>query len=225
MIQNHYGLTVDTDTPITGVINANTPEWLHEDIINGIDLDFEQHKRECKNEDHDDCWYDSGDNTILIGYIEEDESYTFDPNAEYSAIISEVYAQITNSKYTQRCTLCSPCFPGQGDLDTDGEFLTYTLPPEVWGIGKRYPIYKQLTIEQYSRMIDVYADFPITYKSKIDDELLRLDLVQFWNDGLEPKTIEPKHDEDYFYRENGRPKKEWFNSTMSYLSQKNNKGE
>ena len=140
----HWGIGVDSTIPVTGVLNSGRPEWLHEDMFNGIDLDFEEHCKECDQEYHDDCYCDDGDTTYLIGYFKDEETGLFDidKSAEYSAIVCTPYTQVTRSKFVSKTALCSPCYPGQGDLDTPGEFLAFTLPPEVWGSAKHLEIIK-----------------------------------------------------------------------------------
>jgi hypothetical protein len=46
---------------------------------------------------------------------------------------NENTTQITRSKWVSKTKLCSPCYPGQGDLNNSGEYLVYTLPPSIWG--------------------------------------------------------------------------------------------
>jgi len=140
----HWGKGVDSEVPVTGVLNSSKPEWLHEDMFNGIDLDFEEHCKECTNEEHDECYFDDGDATYLIGYVKDEKTNLFDidKSAEYSAIVCTTYTQVTNSKYVSKTTLCSPCYPGQGDLDTPGKFLAFTLPSEVWGDAEHLEIIK-----------------------------------------------------------------------------------
>ena len=115
MIINHYGITVDSEKPIVGVINNSAISQL----IYG----------EC------DC-YNSDTGTLLIGGWKQDEQGKYFPNetSEYSLIVGETYTQVVWSKQTKRCTLCSPCYPGQGDLDTPGDFLSYDLPPEAYEV-------------------------------------------------------------------------------------------
>lgn len=135
MQTNHYGIRVDSDIPITGVFSIHNLEWICEDMDNkGIDPDFEAHVRECPNEYHEEC-YGEGNSTTLIGFIFDEKSgkYDIDPKAEYSAIVSETYVQVVKSGYGIRCALCSPCYPGQGDADTAGDFLCYSVPPDVVG--------------------------------------------------------------------------------------------
>ena len=129
---------------VTGVIHNAAAMWLTEDLCNAIDLDWLEHCASCPNEDHDECWESGGDETLLIGFIEcESENgawfevggvfYTIDENAEYSAISNVPYTQIVRSLWAAECNKCSPCYPGQGDLDTPGtDYLAYCLPPSMF---------------------------------------------------------------------------------------------
>jgi len=133
----HHGVTVSSELPITGVIDTTAPEWLLEEIdLHGLDLDFEEHCKECTKEFHDDC-YDSGAGTThLLGYKKDAKGdYVPDLDAQFCAIVNgnENTIQVTYSKWVSRAALCSPCYPGQGDLENSGEYLAYTLPPKIWG--------------------------------------------------------------------------------------------
>jgi len=138
-VECHYGIWVNTENPITGVESNNCIFWLGEEISNGIDLIWEEHITECEICQGDgiceiaECWEYSGD--ILIGdwIKDKDGLWTYDPEGEYAAICREIYTQVIYSKYTRRCALCSPCYPGQGDLGSIGKFLTYAMPPELVG--------------------------------------------------------------------------------------------
>ena len=138
-ITNHYGVWVISDDPITGVESNNLIFWLGEELGNGIDLSWEQHVNECEEcklgEDCDiaDMWEYSGDTLIGNWIKDKDGLWTHDPEGEYAAICGEIYTQVIYSKHTRRCALCSPCFPGQGDIGSIGEFLTYVMPPELVG--------------------------------------------------------------------------------------------
>jgi hypothetical protein len=144
---------------IGGVIHNSTASWLIEEADDGISVEFEVHKAECPEEDHVDCWESQPNETLLINFIEcspDDKEAWFghkgefgefgykpDPNAEYSAIMGEIYTQVVRSKYVINCALCSPCYPGQGDLDNtygDG-YETYSLPPSMFG-EDGYPVEK-----------------------------------------------------------------------------------
>lgn len=44
--------------------------------------------------------------------------------------------QVVWSKFTMMSHYCSPCYPNQSDLDTDGDsMLGYCLPPDEWDDG------------------------------------------------------------------------------------------
>ena len=144
--KNVYGKLMDTEIPVTGVTNGNSdsiPDWINDEFYNAIDLNFESFEKELLSQleqkliDEDefqykrDC-YESDMTTYLLGNWIKDsnDKYIPDPDGEYSAIYDNndnVY-QVVYSKFTTRCNHCSPCFPGQGDLDSHGEFLTYCFP-------------------------------------------------------------------------------------------------
>jgi hypothetical protein len=133
----HYGITVSSESPITGVIDTSAPEYLSEEIdLHGIDLDFEEHCKECNKEFHDECYETGLSTSYLLGYKKDIKGdFVPDMDAEFSAIVNgnENTTQITRSKWVSRVMLCSPCYPGQGDLGNSGDYLAYTLPPGVWG--------------------------------------------------------------------------------------------
>lgn len=140
---NHWGKWVNSEVPVTGVQGINTiPEWvLSED---GIALGCEEceARKECRECTHpEDCldctWEHNCDccenqGPYLLGTWRKDQSgrYEPDPAGEYAAILREDVVQVVQSKYTRRAALCSPCYPGQADLDTPGEFLAYCLPED-----------------------------------------------------------------------------------------------
>jgi hypothetical protein len=144
---NHWGKAVDSEKPITGVFSANRLEWLSEDCFNSdaIDLSWEEHKKECDKyleNGECDCDYESSD--FLIGFkLGNDNLFHPDSNTEYSAIVrfDSGVVQVVRSLWGIKCALCSPCYPGQGDGDTPGEFLSYAIPPEV--VGDHYNELKQ----------------------------------------------------------------------------------
>jgi len=136
-VTNHWGKWVDSEVPITGVFQNNHCEWLHEEMYDAIDLDYETWIAEENPDEEELEMYESmGDSTLLIGSWKKDEQGLYEPDKEsgdYAAIMGEVYTQVVWSKYTTRTALCSPCYPGQGDADSEGEYLTYALPPEIIG--------------------------------------------------------------------------------------------
>jgi hypothetical protein len=158
---NIYGVTVDTEEPITGVIHNNSAEWLSDEIMNGVDMAWEDHLVECEEEYHDHCGpQEMG--TVFIGFMwEKDEKgevqhrnaagevetgwWAPDPEAEFGAIVGETDTQIICSVWITRAHHCSPCYPGSADLGTPGEFLAYTFPPEMFGDNDEH-----LPIEEYT---------------------------------------------------------------------------
>lgn len=154
MIINHYGETVDSETPTTGVYSGNdvSPWFWDEDSIDpnyGIICPY------CGNEgfggeyvgacsscgesvssDDVDYW----DAPSLYGSWVKDENglWDVDRTGEYAAIYNQDAntIQVIFSRYIKRGRLCSPCYPGQADArvsDTvtgDG-FAYYALPDEL----------------------------------------------------------------------------------------------
>lgn len=141
-VYNHWGVWVDPDVPITGVVSNNQVfQFISDEMYNdGINLDFEDHINSDEHSENDEwcdiCEYwEDIDSTYLIGdWILDTNThlYEHDPNGEYAAIVGEIYTQVIFSKYTKRVALCSPCYPGQGDMESDGNFLTYNLPSEAY---------------------------------------------------------------------------------------------
>jgi hypothetical protein len=154
---NHWGKWVDKTEPVTGVISFNDVcQFVSDEIaINGIDLQYEEACKEFESEfltahnrePDEDEWQEfynelegceSGDQ--LIGdWIKDNEGlYDADPEGEYSAIVREGVVQVIKSIYITKCkNLCSPCYPGQADInggddEPEGEFLAYNLPPEAY---------------------------------------------------------------------------------------------
>lgn len=165
----HYGVYFDDSEPTTGVVQSNRVEWLSDEEMAGINLSYEEAEQEFRAEfarehgievdeveEHDDWdeevmnWNDGyyGDSeTYLIGSWKKDEDghgqYVPDPDAEgaeYAAIVREFVVQVLWSKRVVRVrSMCSPCYPGQADLDSGEEedgILAYALPLEV--MGKEY---------------------------------------------------------------------------------------
>ena len=142
--KNIYGKWMDTDIPVTGVTTGNNvPDWFDDEFYNAIDLGFENYESDLKDSldtgmidqsEYDDMLdsYEPNMTTYLIGdwIKDENDQWIPDPDGDYSAIYdnNDNYIQIVLSKTTKRCNHCSPCFPGQADLDSDGEFLAYCLP-------------------------------------------------------------------------------------------------
>ena len=136
-----HGKTMTPNKAIGGVLNSSDPEWLHDDTTNAICPEYDQYIKDHPDDEYGDEYCDNGDDTYLIGFkLNSDNEYEPDVAAEYSAIVSSPYTQVVRSKYTSKCAMCSLCYPGQGDLDTPGDQITYTLPPDVFGDADHLPI-------------------------------------------------------------------------------------
>ena len=135
-LTSHYGIWVDPNIPITGVLANNSAcQFISDEMYNGINLTWEEYKEsEDFNQDDDDFMYSFNDDTYLIGdWIKDKEGlYTHDPNGEYAAIVRESVTQVVFSIHFKKCALCSPCYPGQADLDSSGDYMAYDLPAEAY---------------------------------------------------------------------------------------------
>lgn len=139
MITNHWGKWVDSNIPTTGVINSNEVawEWLSDDIcltcdesIREINNDPELSEDE-KQEELEFLECDSSHTRLIGDWILDTNTnkYDIDKNGDFSAIENESTVQIVFSKYIKHnCALCSPCYPGQVDLDSRGSFQGFSLP-------------------------------------------------------------------------------------------------
>jgi len=133
-------MTTNTTKPITGVCNANIPEWINDDIVDSVDAHYEQYLKDNPEDEYGDG-YIMDSSKYLIGFIRTDDgNCNIDPSAEYSAIVQSKYIKVIKSKYTSECGMCSLCFPNQGDIETEGHNTTYTLPPDIWGDANHLPI-------------------------------------------------------------------------------------
>ena len=135
-VTNHWGIWVDPELPITGVISNNLiVQFISDEMYNGIDLEWDEFMNSDEFDPDED--YDNFENTTwLIGdWIKDSDGlYDYDPKGEYAAIVRESTTQVVYSKYTKRAGLCSPCYPGQADNESEGRFLAYDLPSEAYEI-------------------------------------------------------------------------------------------
>ena len=152
-MSTHYGVYVDPEVPITGV--CYTIDIHDDDYFDAIDLDCLECERErehgcdqcsfaadCPDADSNatECVADycmgccTSCHTRLVGDWKQGDNDLWEPDQNgdlgYAAISREFYTQVVWSRRTEYCALCSLCYPGQGDLDSAGEFLTYALPEE-----------------------------------------------------------------------------------------------
>ena len=135
---------------VTGVTTGNRVDW---DVLGSdyIDLDYENFWREQRQSyidagmdaeeaeeqaDTDAEDLDTSGGVQLYGSWKVDSSgqYSPDQEGEFAAVYysNDNYFQVIYSKHIAHCRLCSPCFPNQGDLDTAGQYATYTLPPDIF---------------------------------------------------------------------------------------------
>ena len=113
---------------ITDCINLSFDQYL-----NGLGIDKNDENYDEKVQRANDDYMESGD-TLLYGYIrDEKDEYIIDETKDFSCIInSDVNTiQVTRSNYYGNCYHCSPCYPNQGDLATEGYEKAYHLPPEL----------------------------------------------------------------------------------------------
>lgn len=134
---------------VTGVISPNSMEFVWDEFMNDCRPDCLFCKQESEKE-CDACSLDFSGRGIWIGLIsteektedtlfwneETKEGLMINPNAEWVARYNPEYntIQIIKSNWATHCHKCSPCYPGQGDLDTPGDLCcAYAPPPEVIG--------------------------------------------------------------------------------------------
>ena len=139
-----YGVLVDTEEPIVGVIaNNDIGQWISDVYPDAIDLGWEAAIEEYKAEhgpdaepgfDETDGWESDGPYLVGDWMKGADGLWVEDRDEEhgFAAIINEVTTQVIWSLTTTRAAHCSPCYPGQGDIGSDGEFLTFTLPADCF---------------------------------------------------------------------------------------------
>lgn len=122
---------------LTGVIGSSSVYWLNEELDKGINLDWEEHVKQCPNKEHDTCFECQPSDTILIGDWKLDAQGKYMPNKRgsnhYSAIVNEFTVQVIWSKYIAKVrAYCSPCYPNQLDLESGkGTYKAYTLPNDL----------------------------------------------------------------------------------------------
>lgn len=131
--------------PVTGVLNGNSVGYFWDEDF--IDLGYEQafdqlQKEKAKElkismEEAANLLYetDIDGGTQLYGSWKQNNKgeYIPDTNGEYSAIYdpNDNYIQVVHSIWGIYCNVCSPCFPGQRDVDSKGNILAYCLPASL----------------------------------------------------------------------------------------------
>lgn len=144
MITNHYGHTVDSEKPVTGVLSIRSVSWEFiadevcltcQEIQNEIESDESLTDEQKEHElEYIEC--DSAHDKIMGDWLQDEEGkYYPDETKDFAAIIRETTVQVVWSKKITTGNLCSPCYPGQVDLDSSGPFKAYTLPDELLNRG------------------------------------------------------------------------------------------
>jgi hypothetical protein len=146
---NHWGKWVDSEDPITGVYGINQLSAWFWDECDEICLVCEQMEEDIDTTPADDCEYDENGEPIeywsdfiiecdsshekLVGDWIKGDDGLYEPNkaGEWAGILRETTVQVVWSIHTARAALCSPCYPGQCDAGSKGEFLHYALPYDL----------------------------------------------------------------------------------------------
>jgi rubredoxin len=135
-VSTHYGVPVSTGIPVPGVFSVGDVDFLFD-----LDMDnvlYQEHIAGCKKDEHDLCHAPEHTHEWLGGFTlvgEGDEkNIAFD--------VSEIYSRVFSSQWVISCNLCSPFYPGQGDVDFDGEYLAYSFPPDTF--EKENPLLKRI---------------------------------------------------------------------------------
>ena len=129
---NHYGVFVDKNEPTTGVYNSNQINWEFIDL-DYICLDCESILQDNPELDHDDLYCEG--HTHLYGSWKIDENGLYEPDktGDYSFIYNSNMntIQVAWSETTIKGGLCSPCYPGQVDVGSQGDFTAYAFPDDM----------------------------------------------------------------------------------------------
>jgi hypothetical protein len=137
-LTNHWGIWVDPEKPITGVVSNNLiVQFISDEMYNGIDLDWESFINSDDYDPNEDYDFFESDTWLIGDWIQDSDGlWDYDPNGEYAAIVNfdSFTTQVIFSIYTKRASLCSPCYPGQADNESDGNYLAYDLPPAAYEI-------------------------------------------------------------------------------------------
>lgn len=132
---------------VTGVLGGNGVEELWNEQF--VDLHYEEARAEREAElleeeaeDIDEIldreFEDFQGETHLYGdWLKNEDTGKWEPDeemGEFAAIYdnNDNIIQVVWSIWAKPAHYCSPCYPGQGDLDTEGDYyFAYCLPPEL----------------------------------------------------------------------------------------------
>lgn len=136
--------------PITGVVSSNNVAWefvdneicpLCDEVYTNLVRKIDTCKCGGKECELCDQWADEiesqecFDHEKLIGDWKKNNDDLWEPDrdGEFAAIVTDSTfncVQVVWSRWTTNVrAMCSPCFPGQADLDSgEGNIIAYTLP-------------------------------------------------------------------------------------------------
>jgi len=159
------------------------------------DCELCENYNDCDNDHNfDDCqdfmkscdYCDLSGSTKYIGFIQLDNGdLDFDMSSEFAYIEGEVYSQFLKSPYVSICHKCSPCYPGQGDIETAGNsYLAYSPEPDayldcIW-IETSFFLFEIIELWQYYR--DILEIVSRIYKIKNNDVSTNQALTAAWFD-------------------------------------------
>jgi len=159
--------TIPISEVVTGVIGGNSLNWEYlpydsidpnyDSMVNELRLEIESEVTEDETIDPEDredeiegrlqekldCLETS--DTQLIGSWAKDKDglYIPDKKGKYAAIYdsNDNTMQIVWSKHAILCNKCSPCFPGQGDIDATGsDYYSFCLPIDCFTKRNSNPV-------------------------------------------------------------------------------------
>lgn len=174
-VDYHAVVNLSYDSYLEQNLNDRMREWQQDnDTDDDPDDDLlEQWRDELGEQYEEQC------DTYLIGswrFDDASQQWEIDKNPNlkdedaYAAIVDYDFSggivQVVWSRFVSRATLCSPCCPGQCDMDSEGGYIGYDLPLSFYG-DRRENTYPQLRCEEIT---DINGD--IVYElSPIEVEL------------------------------------------------------
>ena len=133
-VSTHYGVPVSTGVPVPGVFTNGDVDFLFD--LDMDDVLYQEHIAGCKKDEHDLCDTPEDTHEWLGGFtlVGEGGKLLWARNLETNIAfdVSEIYSRVFASQWVIKSCLCSPCYPGQGDVDSNGEYLAYSFPPNTF---------------------------------------------------------------------------------------------
>lgn len=140
-VENHLK-QYDDSYCVPGVIHMND---CNDEIYDFIQHDvawnatYNEYLTSCPEDTPIEEWieyYEPEGEDLLVGSWRQDKTgqwlVNHNGNSGYAAVVNDDgYIQVIWSKHFKQCRPCSPCYPNQGDLTTEGSLWTYSLPPHL----------------------------------------------------------------------------------------------